>query len=178
MTSEVPIATRWITAEQFASDRGFERGYYLLHGKAVRDMGNAHSEHEAFKAVIHAILLRLLDRLAIDGRVLSDTSYEFDNLTVMAPDVSVQIPPRPFERGAYYRNSPEISIEILSPSNSIHELDEKAKTYWTHGSLAVWVFDPEKRQAYEVRSTGEWIAVDRLEACGVDLNVSDVWSAL
>jgi len=177
MTSEVPIATRWITAEQFASDRGFERGYYLLNGKAVRDMGNAHSEHEAFKAVIHAILLRLLDKLAIDGRVLSDTSYEFDNLTVMAPDVSVQIPTRPFERGAFFRNSPEIAVEILSPSNSSRELDEKAKVYWTHGASAVWVFDPSERRAYAVTSTGEWVSADRLEACGLVLNVADVWTA-
>ena len=58
MTSEVPIVTRWITAAQFASDRGLERGYYLLNGKAIEDMGNAHSEHEAFKAIIHALLLR------------------------------------------------------------------------------------------------------------------------
>jgi Uma2 family endonuclease len=100
-------------------------------------MGNAHSEHEAFKAVIHAILLRLIDRLEINGRVFSDTSCEFDNLTVIPPDVSVQIPIRPFERGAFYRNSPEIAIEILSPSNSAHELDEKAKVYWTHGAHAV-----------------------------------------
>jgi hypothetical protein len=106
MTSEAPLATRWITAEQFTSDRGFECGYYLLDGKAVQDMGNAHSEHEVFKAVIQAILLRLLDRLGINGRVRSDPSYKFDNLTVMAPDVSVQIPARPFARGAYFSNSP------------------------------------------------------------------------
>jgi Uma2 family endonuclease len=177
MTSEAPIATRWITAEQFAADRGFARGYYLLNGKAIRDMGNAHSEHEAFKAVIHEILLLLLKSLQITGRVFSDTSYEFDNLTVMAPDVSVQIPTRPFERGAFYRNSPEIAIEILSPSNSIHELDEKAKVYWTHGASAVWVFDPRERRAFIVTSTGEWVAADRLEACGLVLSVNQVWEA-
>jgi Uma2 family endonuclease len=178
MTSEAPIATRWITAEQFASDRGFERGFYLLNGKAIRDMGNAHSEHEAFKAVIHALLLRLLDRLAINGRVFSDTSYEFDNLTVMAPDVSIQIPTRPFERGAFYRNSPEIAIEILSPSNSVHELDDKAKVYWTHGASAVWVFDPRERKAFVVTATGEWVPTELLEACGVQLRAQDVWEAV
>jgi Uma2 family endonuclease len=171
------VATRWITAEQFASDRGFERGYYLLNGKAIR-MGNAHSEHEAFKAVIHAILVRLLDRLAIAGRVFSDTSYEFDSLTVLAPDVSVQIPTRPFERGAFYRNSPEIAIEILSPSNSVSELDEKAKVYQTHGARAVWIFDPSERRAFEVTPTGEWVPADRVEACGLVLNVAEVWQAL
>ena len=175
MTGAAPAVTRWITAEQFARDRGFARGYSLLNGKAIRDMGNAHSEHEAFKAVIHEILLLLLRSLSIDGRVFSDTSYEFDNLTVMAPDVSVQVPVRSFERGAFYRNSPEIAIEILSPSNSIHELDEKAKIYWTHGAGAVWVFDPRERRAFNVTPTGEWVPVDRLEACGLILDVDEVW---
>jgi Uma2 family endonuclease len=177
MTSEVPIATRWITAEQFAADRGLEHGFYLLNGKAIQDMGNAHSEHEAFKAIIHEILLRLLDQSAVRGRVFSDTSYQFDNLTVLAPDVSVQIPPRPFERGSFYRDSPEIAIEILSPSNSIRELDEKAKVYWTHGVRAVWIFDPIERRTFVITSTGEWLIADRLEACGLVLNVDAVWAA-
>lgn len=92
----------------------------------------------------------------------------------MAPDVSVQIPTRPFERGAFYRNSPEIAIEILSPSNSIHELDEKAKVYWTHGASAVWVFDPRERRAFIVTPTGEWVPAQRMEACGLVLNADDV----
>lgn len=171
------VATRWITAEQFAADRAFERGYYLLNGEAIRDMGNAHSEHEHWKAALHALLIALLAKAGIRGTVFSDTSYRFNDLTVLAPDVSVQIPSRKPIPHDYYDGSPEIAIEIFSPSNSPRELDEKAKVYWTSGARAVWVFDPPARQAFQITATGDWLPAAHLEACGLVLDVAEIWPA-
>ena len=38
--------------------------------------------------------------------------------------------------------APEICVEVLSPSNSIRELDEKRTAYLAAGALEVWIVDP------------------------------------
>jgi hypothetical protein len=34
-----------------------------------------------------------------------------------------------------------------------------------------------ERRTFIVTPTGEWVSADRLEACGLVLNVADVWAA-
>ena len=38
-----------------------------------------------------------------------------------------------------YPKAPEVCIEILSPSNSMAEMKEKAKLYFDSGALEVWI---------------------------------------
>jgi Uma2 family endonuclease len=38
--------------------------------------------------------------------------------------------------------APEICVEVLSPSNSTKEIDEKRTAYFAAGALEVWVVDP------------------------------------
>ena len=38
-----------------------------------------------------------------------------------------------------YEEAPEICIEIVSPSNSRGEMDEKIKLYLAQGALEVWI---------------------------------------
>lgn len=161
--SAAPL-TRWTTAEQFAADPSLEHGYYLLDGKVIEDMGNAQRTHENVKARLHAELLFRLRDQNILSAVLSDSSHQFNDYTVLAPDVSVHMPPRASGKG-FFSGSPEIAFEILSPSNTARELDGKARVYWAHGAQAVYIIDPEKQVVYSITRTGEWNPV-RSIACG------------
>ncbi len=41
-----------------------------------------------------------------------------------------------------FQAAPEICVEVLSPSNSTKEIDEKRAAYLAAGALEVWVVDP------------------------------------
>ena len=163
--------TRWTTAEQFAADPSLEHGFYLLDGEVIEDMGNAQRTHENVKARLHAALLRMLDRQQIAATVLSDSSHQFGDYTVLAPDVSVHLPPRPSGKG-FFQGSPEVALEILSSFNTARELDRKARIYWAHGAQAVYILDPAERKAYSISRTGEWIEVPQLTVGGVTADLA------
>jgi Uma2 family endonuclease len=43
--------------------------------------------------------------------------------------------------------APDLAVEVLSPSNTRREMEEKVALYFGAGARAVWVFDPKKRTA-------------------------------
>ena len=45
----------------------------------------------------------------------------------------------------YAEGTPELAIEVVSPSNTRKELADKIDLYLAHGSLAVWIVYPQKR---------------------------------
>lgn len=57
--------------------------------------------------------------------------------------------------------APDLAVEVLSPSNTVQEMDEKIAFYFAAGSRAVWIVNPKRRTvaAYssevEVRILGE-----------------------
>jgi Uma2 family endonuclease len=151
--------TRWMTVEQFASDSALEHGYYLIDGEVKTDMGTAHSLHEKLKAATARLLILSL-RDDARAMVYVDTGFEFNPYTLLIPDVSVLWPDRPYVPRRHFQGSPEIAIEILSPVNTPSEYDQKAKRYWSQGAQAVWVVDPDKRCAYAISRTGEWMQTE------------------
>jgi Uma2 family endonuclease len=43
------------------------------------------------------------------------------------------------------QSAPEICVEVLSPSNSTKEIDDKRCAYLAAGALEVWIVDPVGR---------------------------------
>ncbi|MCA1618309.1 MAG: Uma2 family endonuclease [Acidobacteria bacterium] len=43
--------------------------------------------------------------------------------------------------------APDLAVEVLSPSNTRREMEEKIALYFGGGARAVWVFNPKKRTA-------------------------------
>jgi len=62
------------------------------------------------------------------------------------PDVLVIRGGEQFER--YVTRPPLIAIEILSPEDSLHAMQEKAAEYRDFGVENIWIIDPEPRIAY------------------------------
>jgi Uma2 family endonuclease len=43
--------------------------------------------------------------------------------------------------------APDLAVEVMSPSNTMREMEEKVALYFGAGARAVWVFNPKKRTA-------------------------------
>lgn len=78
--------------------------------------------------------------------------------TVRAPDAAF-ISRERFEAVGdtqkFWPGAPDLAVEVISPSDSFHEVQEKALEWVTAGSVAVLVIDPEKRTATVYRRGGE-----------------------
>jgi Uma2 family endonuclease len=67
------------------------------------------------------------------------------------PDVLVMRSQNKFER--YVTDAPLITSEILSPKDSLTEMQEKASEYKGFGAENIWVIDPGSRIAYRYTGT-------------------------
>ena len=56
---------------------------------------------------------------------------------------------------------PLVVVEIISPTDSYSEIDERMRDYATMGVPNLWIIDPQQRIARE-RREGTWVDVTRL----------------
>lgn len=130
---------------------GDERRYELIDGEIIEmpGPGGAHGR-------VAARFTRFLDQFADEhglGLVTVETGYYAadSRFTVLFPDVayiSNQRAPDPFPDN-WIPCMPESAVEIMSPSNSLGELREKARIYLRHGAELVWIAQPAE-QSVEV----------------------------
>lgn len=106
------------------------------------------------------------------GRVFGDSfGYILTQLphTVRVPDLSFvqadRLPPGGIGPGLL-RFAPDLAVEVLSPSESASELEEKLADYTVAGTRLLWVVDPARRtvmimdQAHPVRWLQEGDVLD------------------
>jgi Uma2 family endonuclease len=109
------------------------------------------------------------------GRVVSEsgTITERNPDTVRGPDVSFYSKERiPLDARVvkYPEQSPDLCVEIVSPSNTKRRLREKIKEYFVAGVRMVWLVDPEDRSVTVLRAPDE----GRLLYEGATLDGGDV----
>jgi Uma2 family endonuclease len=78
--------------------------------------------------------------------------------TVRAPDAAFVAKARVEEVGRttkHWPGSPDLAVEVVSPSDSWGEVEEKALAWLEAGTIAVLVLDPSRRTATVYRGQGE-----------------------
>ena len=69
--------------------------------------------------------------------------------TVRSPDIAFvraeRIPPGGVR--AFFRGSPDLAVEVISPSDRASDVIAKARDWLEFGCLAVWVVDPATKTA-------------------------------
>jgi Uma2 family endonuclease len=82
----------------------------------------------------------------------------------------------------WLRGSPELVIEVLSPSNTKAEMREKAALYLSTGCEEFWVVDPERRTVSITRRGGENVVYESDAVLGSaivgEVAVPDIFSAI
>ena len=89
------------------------------------------------------------------GCVYVEKSYELDGPQLtQRPDVSFLRADRVRNTPAdgYVQGSPDLAIEIISPSNHPDYVGEKLEEYFAYGAHSVWVLYPKSRRVYQYRS--------------------------
>lgn len=55
----------------------------------------------------------------------------------------------------YWPGSPDLAVEVISPNDTFHEVQEKTLEWIAAGAVAVLVLDPDERTATVYRAGGE-----------------------
>ncbi len=108
-------------------------------------------------------LIRLLDAVIDEARfevnfVTSIVVEPTDPASMPRPDVFVIHRTRFLTAAAedrYPEGSPELAIEVVSPSNTRKEIQDKIELYLANGSIAVWIASPKKRTVVSWEAGGK-----------------------
>ncbi|MBW3534671.1 MAG: Uma2 family endonuclease [Gemmatimonadetes bacterium] len=128
-----------------------EPGYRmeLVGGRLVREPRPAPLHARVLSKLVHS----LVDWAGYSGHgvVLTDAGFVLaeDPVTVRVPDVSFVSKERipaddPYGQG-FWHMAPDLAAEVLSPSNTATEIQQKVLEYFEAGARAAWIVDPRLR---------------------------------
>ena len=140
--------------QQVWSDEAFmalseaEQRYEVVDGELV-EMGNSGMEHGYVACQLVVALGNFLREHKLGAIFDSSTAFTLKSGNRRSPDVSfvakgrlqgMSRPPRGFFRG-----SPDLAIEILSPGNTVEGMHKKIVEYFENETRLVWVIHPEEK---------------------------------
>jgi len=125
------------------------QGELIVNGGGTATMPMASREHVDITWRIATILSEFVNELRL-GRVYTEAGYVLSRvpeLTYREPDVSFisRERLRAMTEGILLEGSPELAVEVVSPSNTAEELALKKEQYLAAGCKQVWVVYPKAR---------------------------------
>ncbi|MFM8332369.1 MAG: Uma2 family endonuclease [Candidatus Methylumidiphilus sp.] len=97
-----------------------------------------------FHGILQAALIRTMGRAREDGTIIAECSVKTAK-GVKVADVAWASSAFRREQGKAtpYNKAPEICVEIVSPSNSSKEMEEKCELYFAEGAQEFWLCDEQ-----------------------------------
>jgi len=132
----------------------------LVRGE-LRVMSPAGSEHGRIAWIMAGLLFAHVRQTACGGVGMgAETGFvlSHDPDTVRAPDAAFISKERAEKAGRtakFWPGAPDFAVEVISPDDTYHEVQNKALEWLAAGTIAVLVLDPPKRTATVYRSQGE-----------------------
>ncbi|MBS1793756.1 MAG: Uma2 family endonuclease [Acidobacteria bacterium] len=124
----------------------------------------------------------ILLRLAENERFKPLVELTLDVDKGITPDISVfpkeKIKPNFFEDITRFPEMPTLAIEVISASQNIQDLLEKAKLLVAHGVEAVWTVEPYGNTVFVTTKDGEKRFHDtEIESAGIRLDFRKIFDA-
>jgi Uma2 family endonuclease len=137
----------WTDEEFMALPKDGHR--YELVNQELVDMGNSGMQHGELGAFLAGMLSIYVRQHRLGVVCDSSTAFTFKNKNKRSPDVSFVSRDRlqglKFLPKGYFQGSPDLAVEILSPSNTIAEIHEKIVEYFENDTRLVWVIHPDEK---------------------------------
>jgi Uma2 family endonuclease len=129
-------------------------------------MPPASFEHGGYEAEIIVILHDYVKRHKLGNVYGSSAGYRLTDDTVREPDVSfvrsARLTSLKSKNKGFANGSPDLAVEIISPSDSIRQLMRKVKQYFAAGTHTVWIVYPDEQEVQVLEATGtdRWLKGD------------------
>jgi Uma2 family endonuclease len=129
------------------SDDGFR--YELVKGE-LRKMTPAGFSHGKAVANLTGPLATFVKAKQLGVVLGAETGFKLatDPDTVLAPDIAFVRKERFLEVGdteKFWPGPPDLAVEVLSPSDTAYDVEEKITSWLTAGVTLVWLLNPKQR---------------------------------
>ena len=140
------VAEKLLTAEDLLKlPRGRFR-YELIEGE-LKQRSPAGHDHGRIAMELSAPLHQYVKANKLGKVYAAETGFllKTDPDTVRAPDIAFIRQERVARVGrskGYWRGAPDLAVEVISPSNSVGELEDKIQMWLEAGTRLVWIISP------------------------------------
>ena len=148
--------TRLVTAEELERMPQYDAHVELVEGEIVKTAPAGHEHGEIALAI--GSLLREFVRMNKLGKTYgAETGFILSRNpdTVRAPDaafVSTERVTRQTRREGFFDGVPDLAVEVVSPEDTIGEIDAKVVEYLEAGTSLIWIIHPRTRTITVYRS--------------------------
>jgi Uma2 family endonuclease len=143
------LITRTMTADELWRMPSGDMRHELVNGE-LRTMAPAGFGHGIIEVRIGARLSNFVEPRQLGFVVSADTGFVLRKNpdTVRAPDCAFvqasRVPPgQPTLK--FFEGAPDLAVEVVSPSDTVEELEEKIADYLNAGCQMVWVIHPKTK---------------------------------
>jgi Uma2 family endonuclease len=147
----------WTDEEFMALSRDGHR--YEIVNEELVDMGNSGAKHGYLCSLILSALMSYILPNKLGVIFDSSTAFKMKNGNKRAPDISFFAKERLHGMeelpDGFLEGAPDLAIEVLSPTNTIEEIEGKIAEYFQNGSRLVWVIYPNSQYVLVYRSDRE-----------------------
>jgi len=184
-----PLEKRIWTDEEFMALSRDGHRYELINGELI-DRGHLGAKHSYTTVLLSSALFPLVLDKKLGALFDSSTAFKMKNGNKRAPDISffakdrlqglTDIP------AGFLEGAPDLAIEILSPNNTVEEINGKLVEYFENGSRLVWVINSYQHYVLVYRSAQEPERLLKSTDCldgedvipGFSLSVADLFQML
>jgi Uma2 family endonuclease len=144
----MPATGRMLSAEELEGLPDDGHRYELVNGELIT-MTPSGFDHGAITASLTAPLVSHVRSTNLGVVVGAETGFKLASApdTVRAPDIAFIRRDRLPASGrptSFWPGAPDLAVEVLSPSDTVFEVEEKVAAWLAAGS-AVWVVNPKSR---------------------------------
>ena len=159
MAHGLTTGTVMLTAGEFMEHPAAHERTELVRGR-IHSMTPTGGSHGLVSGNVFRLLSTHVYAQRLGVCFADSTGYALPNLpnTVRAPDASFVREGRlPHDgiRGGWLELAPDLAVEVLSPSESSREIEEKLADYRVAGAPVVWVIDAVTRSVRVVVADGK-----------------------
>ena len=174
------VSTGLLTVEEFLKLPEPPEGHLELHHGEVVLVPPPKWGHQEIQALIMAILIGVARQYKVRMEMAFRPSPEHE---VWVADVGMVSAVRAAATGFddYLAGAPELVVEVLSPNNTVDEINAKMNVCMANGCLSFWVIDPKFRQVSVTEGDltrhyrgSASISCPLLDG---DVSVADIWPA-
>jgi Uma2 family endonuclease len=169
-----PAQERRLTAEELYQLPDDGKRYELVSGVPVR-MAATGGQHGIIASRLDHRLRAFVEAHDLGEVCAAETGFRLAQNpdTVRAPDVSFiareRVPSQGIPEG-YWPFSPDLAVEVISPSDRFDDVLTKVQEYLRAGTRLVWIFHPRTRTVTVYRADGNVQLLQQQE----ELNGEDV----
>lgn len=154
------VQAKLITADELWQ-MGHGKRIELVQGVIV-EMAPTGGEHGEICAWLTHLLFAHVAAHKLGTLTSAETGFVLftDPDTVRAPDIGFIAASRRVKTKRFYRFAPDLAVEVVSPGDTVAEIEQKALDYLQAGTQTVWVVYPDLR-VVAVYRPGEAVSVLR-----------------